>query len=466
MRHRLSLTSRLTLLFAAMSVLLLLGFASITVNAIDRHFASMDREELEGKLLLVRGEIERIATPAALDQMQGQLHNALVGHPNLLVTVLEPDGKTLFTIGAIAIPSAYLHGGESMFEWHSGGHTYRGLARAIPTTMTGMPSVMVGLAIDTIQHDHFLTQFALTMTLFVAIAALFSGLLGWIAARNGLAPLRAMKARAASVTARKLDLRLPVESVPVEMADLAATLNEMLERLEQAFQRLSDFSSDLAHELRTPISNLMVQTQVALSQARSSEAYRDILASNSEEFERLSRTISDMLFIAKAEHGLMLPSCESIDLSTELRELFDYYDALVEVQGVALVCSGQGTLHGDRLMIRRALSNLLSNAIRHAPQGSQVKVGIDMSDEVTRIDVSNKGDPIPPAQLPRLFERFYRADTARTRDDTLGAGLGLAIVKTIVTAHGGNVKVSSDTEGTRFSMFFPRTAKLNQITDQ
>lgn len=264
-----------------------------------------------------------------------------------------------------------------------------------------------------------------------------------------------MKARASAVTASRLDQRLPVESVPIEFADLAYTLNEMLARLEDAFQRLSDFSSDIAHELRTPISNLMTQTQVELSRARDPASYRELLASNGEEFERLARMISDMLFLAKAEHGLTLPSIERIAIEREVEALFDFYDALAEERGVEFQLSGTGELQGDRPMLRRALSNLLSNALRYATAGSCVRVSISTESSVVRVVVENQGPTIDPAHIPHLFDRFYRADKARSHEKTDGTGLGLAITKAIVIAHGGSVAVSSMGRMTSFYLVLP-----------
>lgn len=174
-----------------------------------------------------------------------------------------------------------------------------------------------------------------------------------------------------AITAQRLDERMPTQEFPVEMADLATTLNEMLRRLKEEFDRLSEFSSDLAHELRTPINNLMTQTQVTLSQARSSEEYQDILASNAEEYQRLARMVADMLFLAKADHGLILPSTERIAVHDEAQALFDFYEALAEEKRVRLQLIGTAEITGDRLMLRRALSNLLSNAVRYTPLGNR-----------------------------------------------------------------------------------------------
>jgi two-component system heavy metal sensor histidine kinase CusS len=187
----------------------------------------------------------------------------------------------------------------------------------------------------------------------------------------------------------------------------------MLDRLQQDFRRLSEFSSDLAHELRTPISNLLTETQVTLSQKRTADDYRNTLASNSEELQRLARMVSDMLFLAKTEHGLALPHPEAIALETEVAALDDFYEALAADKCLQLVTEGAAQMEGDRLMVRRALSNLLSNAIRHSPEHGQVCIAIRSTPQGAEVSVSNQGEAIAPDVLPRLFDRFYRADTAR-----------------------------------------------------
>jgi len=289
----------------------------------------------------------------------------------------------------------------------------------------------------------------------MGLAAIAMGAFGWVAVRRGLAPLQSIRAEADAITARRLNARLPVDAVPAELADLARTLNDMLARLETSFQRLSDFSSDLAHELRTPVSNLMTETQVTLGKARTTEQYREVLASNAEELERLSRMISDMLFLAKADNDLMVPHQESVDLQVEVRSLFDYYEALAEDAGVRMSCIGSGAVQGDRLMIRRAISNLLSNAIRHTPENGEIQVSLhaDSSGELC-LAVENTGDTIPEEHLPRLFDRFYRVDASRQRS-TEGAGLGLAITHSIVRAHGGTASVRSSAGKTIFELRFP-----------
>jgi two-component system heavy metal sensor histidine kinase CusS len=313
---------------------------------------------------------------------------------------------------------------------------------------------LITAAVDTQHHDHFVASLKRSLLTYAILASILSAVLSWWAARTGLKPLRAMKSRAQAVNANKLDERMPAEAVPIEMADLANSLNDMLERLQNDFRRLSEFSSDLAHELRTPISNLLTQTQVVLAQHRTVEDYQDTLASNAEEFQRLARMVSDMLLLAKAEHGLLLPSTEVIVLQTEASALIDFYEALAEEKSVALRCSGEGRVQGDRLMLRRAISNLLSNALKYTPAKGSVEISIESTPDKVCLSVTNTGAVIAPEHLPRLFDRFYRADKARTHAESDGAGLGLAITRAIVEAHGGKAAVRSANGKTTFELEF------------
>lgn len=200
---------------------------------------------------------------------------------------------------------------------------------------------------------------------------------------------------------------------------------------------------------------MLTQTDVVLTQQRTNEAYRDTLSSNAEELQRLARTISDMLFLAQTENGISLPSYEPLQLQEEITELFDFYDALAEEKGVQLQLAGDATIRGDRLMVRRALSNLISNAMRYTPAAGSITVSIAWSEGDVLVAVENDGPEIPAEHLPHLFDRFYRADKSRTKVDTDSAGLGLSITQAIMRAHQGDVTVRSVQRKTRFTLRFP-----------
>lgn len=459
-----SLTLRLTLLFALASAFVLFLLGLLIGNSVERHFEEQDVEVLNGKMQLAKHILERSPGSQPKETLTQQLDDALTGHHGLIVAVYHQNGETLYANESMVFPQDLLAPRttpryERPVKWTGNdGLPWRGVSSTVKLGADSGGSLTVAIATDITHHEHFMSSFRGTLWVFMALATLAMGLLGWFVVRRGLSPLQAIKLQAAEITANRLHTRLPVEAIPLELADLADTLNGMLSRLEDSFQRLSDFSSDLAHELRTPVSNLLTQTQVTLSKARSADDYRDILASNAEEFERLSRTISDMLFLAKADHNQIVPNREPIDLAEEIGDLLEYYDVLAEEKAIALSLSGSGRVVGDRLMLRRAVSNLLSNALRHTPNGGVVTVQINETDDgMAYIAVENTGSEIPAEHLPRLFDRFYRVDSSRLRT-TESSGLGLAITRSIVLAHGGGVDVCSANGLTCFTLSLPTSS--------
>lgn len=450
---RFSLTTRLTAFYALVSTAALLGMGSLVTILAEEHFEEIDQRFLRDKVELVA---DLAKTARSDEDLRLRLTDALDHSGDLQVLVRDAQGAPVFAMpdqravvdlkNAFAVNTGFVRTGERSYRTRS--------AEAL-RSYAPYGALQITAAVDTERHASFLANFRRTLWWYGGLVAVLSSLLGWWAARRGLAPLGMMRDRALAVTANKLDHRMPVDAVPVEMAALAQSLNQMLGRLEQDFNRLSAFSTDIAHELRTPISNLLTQTQVALTQQRSTAEYREILASNAEEFQRLARTVSDMLFLAKAENIRSLPNPELIQLADEVNSLLEFYEALAEEKQLAFRLDGEGCLTGDRLMVRRAVSNLLSNALRHADAGSTISVQIrTLADQVT-VTVSNEGPPIDPAAVPRLFDRFFRADRSRQQVDTEGAGLGLPIVAAIMRAHGGSASVRSAERTTAVSLVFP-----------
>lgn len=463
-----SITLRLTLHFAAASIVVLLAIGYLVGNAVERHFIELDRMDLHGKIELVRHVLATTRTPTDVEGLPVRMGDALTGHGSLSVRLATPAGRTLFATTGATFPATLLAAPTpddpaampALTPWQAQGHDYRGFATVLPTPATAIPQVVVAIALATDEHQQFLAVLKRSLWLAIAAGVVFTGILGWVAARRGLAPVREMARVARQVTASRLADRLPIASLPVELHELAGAFNAMLSRLEESFRRLSEFSSDLAHELRTPIGNMMTQTQVALSRSRTADEYREVLYSNAEEFDHLARMITDMLFLAQADHGLIVPRSEPVDLAREVRELFEFYDALVEDRGVELQLAGEGSVAGERLMLRRAISNLLSNAIHHTPRGGTIAVRIAATaDGGIELTVDNPGEGIAPEHLARVFDRFYRVDASRQRS-TEGAGLGLAITRSIMAAHRGSVHAQSAAGQTRFTLRFPAPSAM------
>lgn len=451
MKRPRSLTARIALLFAAGTSAVLLGLGALVAGSVDAHFRDMDRAQLEEQLHRVRVLLRETRDAAGFDALPGRLEMAMTGPGGWAVAVRAADGRLWFASRDLGLPAPALDQADTgqLVTWRAEGRDQRGLAVSAGTG--GGATVTVAIALDISHHEHFLTDFRRGLALAIALAALLTAGLGWLAARAGLAPLRRMTRLAEALSASHLGERLPTDRLAPELLSLTLAFNAMLDRLQASFERLTRFSADLAHELRTPVSNLMTQTQVALSRARSAEAYRDTLQSAAEEYERLSRMIADMLFLARADHEGLALACEPVDLAAEAASLVEFHAIGAEERGIRIRVEGAATITGDRGMLRRALSNLIANALRHCPEGDEVMVHLAAGADGIEVTVENPGD-LPAEHLPRLFDRFYTADPARRAE---GAGLGLAIVRSIVTAHGGTISAAASDHRVRFSLRLP-----------
>ena len=468
MFRRLSLTSRLTIFFIALASSVILGLALLFMVEADRHFVDLDSAALDDKKHLIEGIL---ASSRSHEEARSRLNEALSHHHSLYALVKGPQGEKLYQTNGYSGPTTQASfitndDGHGLQSWRSGGREFHEMSFTAGMVQGMAGPLQISLAVDTQHHQEFMRELRRSIAIYAVLAILLSGFLAWFAAHQGMSPLRAMKRRAAAVTGQQLQERMPEDAVPIEMADLARELNEMLGRLQNDFQQLSDFAADLAHEFRTPISNLLTQTQVTLSTQRDLKTYQDTLASNAEELQRLARVVSDMLFLAKTERGVDLPHKESFSAAQGARELVEFYEAVADEKRILMSVEGDGRIYGDRLMFRRAVSNLLSNALRHAPVGGVVGVRIESSSRGIEVTVKNTGKEIPLDVQQRVFERFYRADSARRHPASDGAGLGLSITKAIVEAHGGAISVTSDQEWTRFRLVFPGLqARMRQATE-
>lgn len=460
-RRPLSLTARLAMLFALLAAGLLLLVGLLLERSIAAHFEELDEHDLNAKTATIAAMIAQVDGAQAFDELPQRLRDVLAGHENIAVLLRNAAGDVVFSQRPASFGAdrrAAEAGLEAAATWEQGGRRFIGVSREYRMPWPDAQGLHALVALDISHHAHFLTDLRNRLWIGISIAAAVAALLGWFVATRGLAPLARVTAAARRLSAERLGERIDEHEAPAELRELTEAFNGMLDRLQTAFGRLSDFSSDLAHELRTPISNLMTETQVALSRSRSEEDYRNVLVSNLEEFERIARMVSDMLFLARADNGLLPRPAETVELADEAAALLEFYEALAAEQGVRLTLNGRAMVLGDRLMLRRALSNLISNALRHTSSGQEVRVDIGTDSGGVRLAVSNPGERIPADQLSRLFERFHRIDAARSRPREHGgegAGLGLAIALSIAEAHGGRIEVQSDDVATVFALRLP-----------
>ncbi|MFL9857771.1 heavy metal sensor histidine kinase [Paraburkholderia madseniana] len=305
------------------------------------------------------------------------------------------------------------------------------------------------------QEVRMLAAYRNRIVLATLTGMLAATLLAYCVLRRALRPVREIATRAAQISPASLSVRLDSEAAPVELRQLTHAFNAMLDRLADGYQRLSQFSADLAHEIRTPVGALIGQTQVTLAKPRDADEYQQLLESNLEELSRLSHIAENILFLAHADHAALSIDREPVDLRDELVRIADYFEGLADERGMRFTVEARGVASANPMLCRRAINNLVVNAVRYGASDTVVRLSGTQDEQGATVVVENDGAPIPGEQLDRLFDRFYRGDAARS-EFTESSGLGLAIVKAIMHLHGGTARVVCPVPGVvRFELRFP-----------
>jgi two-component system heavy metal sensor histidine kinase CusS len=338
------------------------------------------------------------------------------------------------------------------------GRDFRATSTSAPVGSSATQTDTIQIAIDISQKDALLARYRFWFwAILLATLAIFP-LVGYQIARRGIRPVEEMATTARHISSTNLRERILPEGYPSELASLAGTFNEMLDRLEESFERISRFSADIAHDLRTPVNNIRGEAEVALARARSAEEYRNVIESFLEEAVRLSALIGDLLFLARTESPLTHLRREPVDVGELLGGVREYYEASAADGGVSLtttVADKPVIAEADRTLLQRAVGNLVSNALANTLPGGEVQLGTSADSSTIRIEVSDTGVGIPAEALPRVFDRFFRVDSSRSQGSG-GTGLGLSIVQSILLLHGGNVQIwSQPGQGTRVTLHMP-----------
>ena len=474
-RRPFSLALRLTFFISLSTLLAFFASTWFMLHSVEKHFAEQDVSDLQQ----ISSAMHRILqSPADPDHKKiSKLKESLAGYRNVAVLLLDPQGNTLFSSaqGAALRPAmntanfSQHRQAQDVFLWtvddpdmamHAGSdmkmETYRIIASSGTATLQGKTQnyvMLIGLSINF--HLHYLEALKKNLFAIAAVISVLIVLIIRIAVRQGHLPLRNVSNAIKNITSENLDARLEPSRVPVELEQLVISFNQMMGKIEDVFTRQANFSADIAHEIRTPITNLVTQTEIALSQHRTQKELEDVLYSSLEEYNRMTRMVSDMLFLAQADNNQLIPDQVLFDLGAEVLKVFEFFEAWAEERHITLTFHGVPCLiEGDPQMFRRAINNLLSNALRYTPTGKTVTVSISKRGNDVELVTENPGTPIPQVHLSKLFDRFYRVDPSRQRKGE-GSGIGLAIVKSIVTAHHGKVRVESDAVSTRFILTVP-----------
>jgi two-component system heavy metal sensor histidine kinase CusS len=446
-----TLSLRLAMMFALVSALLLGAVGFYLYHSLQREIAWRDDQALLGRLERIQALIHDSASLDVL-RTRPQLYDNMLGNRDSLLWVVDDHDQLQIDINPLALPRPPLPTASEPRLADSVQTPLLRLAWLDVVTAQHRLTLITGKYLG--EREQMLSAYRLKVLAALTIGALLAFLLGWLVSLRGLRPVRQLAMHAATIDVQHLHLRLAEFKELNELSALSCALNQMLTRLEQGFTQLSRFSEDLAHEMRTPLSNLTGQTQQALSRDRTVAEYQNLLVSNQEEYERLARMVDSMLFLARTEQPNQPLRHETLALHSLVEQLCDYFEGMAQDRGISLVNLSHGQLVANPDLVRRALANLLANALRYAAPATPVTIRCAHSATTLTIQVHNQGEPIAPEHLPYLFERFYRCDPSRNQPDDSG-GLGLAIVKSIMQSHEGQVAVSSNECGTIFELSFP-----------
>lgn len=463
MKQRSSLSLSLALLLAS---LVLVSSGAIGLYLYHSFATQLERRDdvlLMGKLRQLRQQLGDAATPELLFTHPQYLRDTMSGESNALIEVTDGTGQVLLNVnpGREVLPilapldEALEPRPEALLRWRARDGSPAGLVAGY--ARLGHPEgrrVKIAVARVYSERAALLAAYRWRIALGVIVAALSAAILSaWLAWR-ALSPLRRLSVEAAQINVDRLSARLSENDAPLEIKHLIVTLNTMLTRLQDGFDRLSRFAADLAHEFRTPVGNMLGQSQVLLARPRETYDYQTLIESNIEELERLTRMIDSMLFLARAEHAELALNVQPVSVSAELERQRDYFEGLAQERDLTLVARGAGTLEADPALLRRALANLVSNAVRYARPGSVITLSAVSDQHGWLLAVENEGEPLPEEALDRMFDRFYRV-TGAPSESGHSSGLGLAIVRSIMTLHGGEARVSQTDICLRFTLYFP-----------
>lgn len=458
-----SLTVRLVGLQVFAVALLNCGGYFFLLQSISRDLDADNRDDLDHQAALLKNWLESPnVTPTAITDQINAPAGGRIATQLFVARILDVQGGVLHEAKNRQIPplSAFPAIGGPPAHWHAPGGPHYLVTCIWIDLGYSHQRAQVQIAFDVSDDFTLIRRIRqYTMIAFGLLLLASTGLALWITHR-GLRPLATLADSAARVQASRLNSRLDETVWPVELVPVVREFDAMLGRLDGSFRRLIRFSSDLSHELRTPINNLRGEAEVALNRPRTVEEYRAVLESSLEEFARVTRLIDTLLFIAKADQPESSLKRQQLEAVNECRAVVDFFEAACAECGLTVLVRGQASIYCDSDLFRRALSNLVDNALRHTPSGGHIDLIVRAGAfGGTEVEVSDSGTGIATEHLPHVFERFYQAARHDTDATSSSFGLGLAIVKSIMDLHGGQVAIASVPDrGTTITLSFPGPA--------
>lgn len=449
-----SIALRLSAMFTLVALLIFVLIGGVLYQQVDKGIGLLPDAELEARFSVLESSINRFGTPEHWAKLSSKFK--LLSEEDKRIRFWAVSGQPAYEYGdPDSTIRTFAQGPEGVRDLHLPGMTYpfRVLSSQIPAK-DQRPPLNFLIAIDTETFRQTQHHLVLALISLAIVGVLLASVLGYWVARIGLKPLITLSEEAQKLAPPRLSGRLHLSPLPPELDRFVSAFNSTLDRVEQAYTRLASFNADVAHELRSPLTNLIGQTQVALTRGRSAEHYFEVLQSNLEELERLRSIINDMLFLASADQGSKASKLTRSSLADEVATTLEYLEFILEDAQVRVQVNGDAQANIEKPHLRRALINLLNNAVQHTEVGQQIEVQIAQTPERITVSICNPGTPIEDRHLAQLFERFYRVDAAR-HNSGANHGLGLAIVKAIAHMHGGDVFAHSRNGRNTFGLYLP-----------
>ena len=455
-----SIAFQLIILFTLAATLLLACGLGVFYSIVVRHALAEDNAVLADKVFALSADLRENEPEAFAGELRA--HPA-GGHIPYSIRMLDSQGRIVAETPGMdrLIPTEVFPTAREPGEALRDRHDYRIAAKlfslvAFNEHFNGQ-TYTLQMAQDRSSDEQVEKNFA---TLFVVVllgGVLASALIAIIVTRRGLQPLRQMTQSLGRIGPDQLKERIGSNGWPRELQPLAMAFDQMLTRLDDSFTRLSQFSADLAHELRTPIANMLGETQVALTRDRTAAEYRETIESSVAECERLSRIVDNLLFVARVDAAREPIAGKQFDARAAVEKIAAFYQTVADDHHVTISCSGDGQIYADPDLFERAVGNLLDNALRFTSKNGSIQIALRQREADFEVAISDNGCGIAAQHLPRVFDRFYRAESSRGSD---GAGLGLALVKSIVDLHGGSAVIESKVgRGTTVKLIFPLPQK-------
>jgi two-component system, OmpR family, heavy metal sensor histidine kinase CusS len=452
-----SIASQLILLFTLAAALLLACGLGVFYWIVVRHTFAEDNAFLADKVSALSADFNQGGPDMVAAEMKARQAGE---HAAYWIRLLDPQGRTFAETPGMnqLLPQGVFPPAQASTAILGSPKDYHARTKLFSLVALnrefGGQTYTIQVAQDRSSDEQFERNFAVLFIILLSASVLASTLIAITVTKRGLRPLEEMTQSLGRIGPTHLKERVAPNEWPRELQPLAVAFDEMLKRLDDSFTRLSQFSADLAHELRTPIANMLGEAQVVLTRDRTAGEYRETIESAIGECERLSGIVDNLLFVARVDAAREPVARKRFDARAAVEKIAAFYQTIADDRHVAIRCRGKGEIYADPALFERAVGNLVDNALRFTPENGSIEIALAKHDADFEVAVSDSGCGIAPEHLPRVFDRFYRAEPSRGSD---GAGLGLALVKSIVDLHGGSARIESEVNrGTTVTLIFPR----------